>query len=173
MLTLEGSAVPGSDYVYTSRQVFWEGGQETAEFQITLVNNEALEVEENFSLRLFRNGLRVRRKTSHMPGSNWLKQRVVIEDDDRAVMQMGPQRRSVAPGETIRFVASYDLGGSCPVPFSQFVRPTISAGASELNEPSPEPTRYSHCTSELVLEYETKERQCGDHGPERSGSASR
>ena len=164
MLTLAGSAVPGSDYVAPSRQVFWEGGQETAEFQITLVNNEALEVEENFSLRLSRNGLKSGGRPVTCPGATGSSKRVVIEDDDRAVMQMGPQRRSVAPGETIRFVASYDLGGSCPVPLSQFVRPTISAGASELNEPSPEPTRYSHCTSELVLEYETKERQCGDHG---------
>ena len=164
MLTLAGSAVPGSDYVAPSRQVFWEGGQETAEFQITLVNNEVLEDEENFSLRLSRNGLKSGGRPVTCPGATDSSKRVVIEDDDRAVMQMGPQRRSVAPGETIRFVASYDLGGRCPVPFSKFVRPTISAGASELNEPSPEPTRYSHCTSERVLEYETKERQCGDHG---------
>ena len=164
LLTVVGSAVPGSDYVAPSGQVFWEGGQETAEFQITLVNNEALEVEENFNLQLLRNGLKSGGRPATCLGSTGRNKRVVIEDDDRAVMQMGPQRRSVAPGETIRFVASYDLEGSCPVPLSLFVRPTISAGASELNEPSLEPTRYSFCTSELVLEYETKERQCGDHG---------
>ena len=60
-------------------------------------------------------------------------------------MQLGRQHRTVAAGETIRFVANYDLEGSCPVPFSQDVRPTISAGATELKsvptEDQADPTR--------------------------------
>ena len=164
LVAVAGSAVPGSDYNNTTTRVVWEGGQETAEVQIRLVNNDVLEDEELFSLRLFSGGLRESAIASTCPGATGEGKTVKIEDDDRAVIQMGPQRRSVAPGETIRFVARWDLGGNCPVPFSKFVRQTISAGASELNEPSPEPTRYSFCTSELVLEYETKERQCGDHG---------
>ena len=163
VVALAGSAVPGSDYNDTTTRVVWEGGQETAEVQMRLVNNDVLEDEELFSLRLFRSGLRESAKASTCPGAAGSGKTVKIEDDDRAVIQMGPQRRSVAPGETIRFVASYDLEGSCPVPFSKFVRQTISAGASELNEPSPEPTRYSHCASELVLEYETKAPQCRDY----------
>ena len=167
ILALEGGALSGRDYVYTTglASIEWKAGQEATETQIRLIDDKVLEDEESFSLRLFRNGLRDNTQVSNCPGVEGQSKLIKIADDDRAVIQMGPQRRSVAPGETIRFVASYDLGGTCPVPFSQFVRPTISAGASELNEPSPEPTRYSHCTSELVLEYETKERQCGDHGP--------
>ena len=164
VLNSGGSAITGTDFVRPNRLVLWEGGQETAEFQITLVNNEALEVEENLNLILSRNGLKAGGRPVTCPGATASGKTVVIVDDDRAVMQMGPQRRSVAPGETIRFVASYDLGGRCPVPLAQLVRPTISAGASELKTVPTEPTRYSHCASELVLEYETKERQCGDHG---------
>ena len=165
LVALAGSAVPGRDYVYTNAQslIEWKAGQEATETQIRLIDDKVLEDEKLFSLRMFRNGLRDSTQVSNCPGVEGQSRTVIIEDDDRAVIQMGPQRRSVAPGETIRFVASYDLEGSCPVPFSKFVRQTISAGASELNEPSPEPTRYSHCASELVLEYETKAPQCRDY----------
>ena len=163
VVALAGSAVPGSDYNDTSTRVVWEGGQETAEVQMRLVNNDVLEDEELFSLRLFRSGLRESAKASTCLGAAGSGKTVKIEDDDRAVIQMGPQRRSVAPGETIRFVASYDLEGSCPVPFSKFVRQTISAGASELKTVPTEATRYPSCTSELVLEYETKAPQCRDY----------
>ena len=165
LVALASSAVPGRDYVYTNAQslIEWKAGQEATETQIRLIDDKVLEDEKFFSLRMFQNGLRDSTQVSNCPGVEGQSRTVIIEDDDRAVIQMGPQRRSVAPGETIRFVASYDLEGSCPVPFSKFVRQTISAGASELNEPSPEPTRYSHCASELVLEYETKAPQCRDY----------
>ena len=165
LVALAGSAVPGSDYNNTTTRVVWEGGQETAEVQMRLVNNEVLEDEEFFSLRLFRSGLRASAKPSTCPGATDSGKSVVIKDDDRVGIEIGPQRRSVAAGETIRFVARLKTDSFvCVVPFSQLVRSTISAGASELINPVTETKRLSHCTNELVFEYETKERQCRDHG---------
>ena len=164
VVALAGSAVPGSDYNDTTTRVVWEGGQETAEVQMRLVNNDVLEDEELFSLRLFRSGLRESAKASTCPGAAGSGKTVKIADDDRAVIQMGPQRRSVAPGETIRFVARLKTEStSCVVPFSQLVRSTISAGASELINPVTETRRLSHCTNAVMFEYETKAPQCRDY----------
>ena len=164
LVTLPGSAVPGSDYVTISGQVFWEGGQETAEVQVRLVNNEVLEDEEFFSLRLFRSGLPAGAKPSTCPGATGAGKSVAIKDDDRVGIEVGPQRRSVAAGETIRFVARLKTEStSCVVPFRQLVRSTISAGASELINPVTETRRLSHCTNAVMFEYETKAPQCRDY----------
>ena len=164
LVALAGSAVPGSDYNNTTTRVVWEGGQETAEVQMRLLNNEVLEDEEFFSLRLFRSGLPASAKASTCSGATDAGKSVVIKDDDRVGIEVGPQRRSVAAGETIRFVARLKTEStSCVVPFSQFVRSTISAGASELINPVTETRRLSHCTNAVMFEYETKEPQCRDY----------
>ena len=129
-----------------------------------LLNNEVLEDEEFFSLRLFRSGLPASAKASTCSGATDAGKSVVIKDDDRVGIEVGPQRRSVAAGETIRFVARLKTEStSCVVPFSQFVRSTISAGASELINPVTETRRLSHCTNAVMFEYETKEPQCRDY----------
>ena len=169
LVSVARSAVAGADYVEADKsiRVVWEAGQETAEARIRLIDDKVLENEEGLDLRIFGNALPSGGTVATCPGAAQTGRKAVrIADDDGAVMQLGPQHRTVAAGETIRFVANHDLEGRCPVPFGQDVRPTISAGATELKTVPTEATRYPHCARDVVLfEIETNERQCGDHGP--------
>ena len=171
VVNLPGTAVPGSDYsdADSTTRVIWEPGEIKQRSYVHLLYNPVLENEEEFRIILFVNDPSpgaTRSECLENPGqtSGVTAKRIIIKDDDRVGIEVGPQRRSVAAGETIRFVARLKTEStSCVVPFSQFVRSTISAGASELINPVTETRRLSHCTNAVMFEYETKEPQCRDY----------
>ena len=171
VINLSGTAVPGNDYsnADSTTRVIWEPGDIKRRSYVDLIDDSVLEHEEEFRTRLILNGPppgATRSECLENPGQRTgaTGKRIIIKDDDRVGIEIGPQRRSVAAGETIRFVARLTTEStSCVVPFSQFVRSTISAGASGLINPVTETRRLSHCTNAVMFEYETKEPQCRDY----------
>ena len=99
--------------------LLFEPGQEFATFTMQTTEDGVLENAENFEVQMFCNGCDDRSSRPVCPAGRQTAKVRILDDDDMTI-DMGPQTRTVAAGQAVRFApefARYDSGCDIPFPF--------------------------------------------------------
>ena len=138
------------DFTRANTNLQFAAGQEYATVSVDTTQDGILENPESFQAQLFRHGADDRATFPQCPAGRNVAQVRILDDDDMTI-NMGPQTRTVAAGQAVRFAPEFARSaGSCDIPFPFFLDFEVSDEDGLVVDHSAATTgRTSFCTSTI------------------------